>query len=274
MVSSGVADEVDDPEIPNHRAPYREHYTNIAKYREVVTIRDSGIQNKIHQTYRLHYLREVVLSRVLDEGTFGILNGFIFFNQVDIVNHVQNNDTLLVELFTPFKGQTASAEPDTTPLDEKKRDALIFLHQLLVLSKPVQMAGRIALYRGLIDRGLLYVVEWAFRRKEDQILHTASEILTFTLEHDTNAVRNHILKEEDAKTTTLLAEMTGIQGTTENIGLASHLSDSIRSLLDVPSETEVSLNREPCHSLNHIKVLTYPSSRSYSVKKAHWRRTL
>lgn len=198
-----------------------------------------GIQNKIHQTYRLHYLREVVLSRVLDEGTFGILNGFIFFNQVDIVNYVQSNDTLLVELFTPFKGQTASAEPDNTPLDAKKRDALIFLHQLLVLSKPVQMAGRITLYRGLIDRGLLYVVEWAFRRKEDQILHTASEILTFTLEHDTNAVRNHILKEEDAKTTTLLAEITGIQASTENIGLASHLSDSIRSLLDVPSEAEV-----------------------------------
>lgn len=230
----------DDAELPSHRAPYRQHYTNIAKYREVVPIRDPGIQNKIHQTYRLHYLREVVLSRMLDEGTFGILNGIIFFNQVDIINHVQNNDPLLVELLSPFKGQTASAEPDNTPLDEKKRDALLFLHQLLILSKPVQMAGRLALYRGLIDRGLLYVIEWAFRRKEDQILHTASEILTFTLEHDTNAVRNHILKEEDAKTTTLLAEMTGIQASTENIGLASHLSDSIRSLLDVPSETEVS----------------------------------
>lgn len=204
-------------------------------------INDFAIQNKIHQTYRLHYLREVVLSRVLDEGTFGILNGFIFFNQVDIVNHVQNNDGLLVELLFPFKAQTASAEPDESPLDEKKRDALIFLHQLLVLSKPVQMAGRLALYRGLIDRGLLFVCEWALRRREDQILHTASEILTFTLEHDTNAVRNHIIREEEAKTTTLLTEMIGIQGSTENTGLANHLSDSIRTLLDVPSENEVSL---------------------------------
>lgn len=233
--------ETDDPEIPNHRAPYREHFANIAKYREAVRINDFAIQNKIHQTYRLHYLREVVLSRVLDEGTFGILNGFIFFNQVDIVNHVQNNDGLLVELLFPFKAQTASAEPDESPLDEKKRDALIFLHQLLVLSKPVQMAGRLALYRGLIDRGLLFVCEWALRRREDQILHTASEILTFTLEHDTNAVRNHIIREEEAKTTTLLTEMIGIQGSTENTGLANHLSDSIRTLLDVPSENEVSL---------------------------------
>lgn len=206
----------------------------------MVAIRDPIIQNKIHQTYRLHYLREVVLSRVLDEGSFGILNGFIFFNQVDIVTHVQNNDALLVELLAPFKGQTASSAPDDSPLDERKRDAVVFLHQLLVLAKHCQMAARINLYRGLIDRGLLYVCEWAFRRKEDQVLHTASEILTFTLEHDTNAVRNHISKEEESKTTTLLNEIIGIQSTTENIGLASHLSDSIRTLLDVPNETEVS----------------------------------
>jgi protein phosphatase-4 regulatory subunit 3 len=117
----------------------------------------------------------------------------------------------------------------------------MFIHQLLTLAKPIQALARIGLYRGLIDRGLLYVVKWAFRRPEAQILHTASEILTFTLEHDTNAVRNHILKENDAGHTTLVGEMIGIQASTTNIGLASHLSDSIRHLLDMPSETEVSL---------------------------------
>lgn len=83
------------------------------------------------------------------------------------------------------------------------------------------------------------MVEWAFRRREAQILHTASEILTFTLEHDTNAVRSQILKEHDARDTTLLDEMIGIQAVTDNTGLASHLSDSIRHLLDIPHEGEV-----------------------------------
>jgi protein phosphatase-4 regulatory subunit 3 len=159
---------------------------------------------------------------------------------VDIVNHIQNNDSLLVELLSVFKGQTASPIQDDSPLDQKKRDTLMFLHQLFTLAKPLQAIGRIALYRGLIDRGLLHVVEWAFRRREAPILHTASEILTFTLEHDTNAVRHHILKEHDADATTLLAEMIGIQGLTDNTGLASHLSDSIRHLLDIPHEGEVS----------------------------------
>jgi protein phosphatase-4 regulatory subunit 3 len=105
----------------------------------------------------------------------------------------------------------------------------------------MQAMGRIALYRGLIDRGLLHVVEWAFRRREASVLHTASEILTFTLEHDTNAVRNHILKENDNNVTTLFSEIIDIQGSTENTGLASHLTDSIRHLLDMPNETEVRL---------------------------------
>jgi protein phosphatase-4 regulatory subunit 3 len=184
------------------------------------------------------------LSRVLDEGTFGILNGFIYFSQVDIVSHIQNNDALLVELLSVFKGTSALKTSDTaiqddSPLDPKKRDTLMFLHQLFTLAKPLQAIGRIALYRGLIDRGLLYVVEWAFRRREAQILHTASEILTFTLEHDTNAVRSQILKEHDARDTTLLDEMIGIQAITDNTGLASHLSDSIRHLLDIPHEGEV-----------------------------------
>ena len=168
------------------------------------------------------------------------MNGFIYFSQVDIVNHIQNNDPFLVELLSVFKGQTASPIQDDSPLDQTKRDTLMFLHQLFTLAKPLQAIGRIALYRGLIDRGLLHVVEWAFRRREAPILHTASEILTFTLEHDTNAVRNHILKEHDASSTTLLGEMIGIQSVTDNTGLASHLSDSIRHLLDIPHEGEVS----------------------------------
>ena len=184
----------------------------------------------------------------MDEGTFGILNGFIYFSQVDIVNHIQNNDPFLVELLSVFKGQTASPIQDDSPLDQTKRDTLMFLHQLFTLAKPLQAIGRIALYRGLIDRGLLHVVEWAFRRREAPILHTASEILTFTLEHDTNAVRNHILKEHDASSTTLLGEMIGIQSVTDNTGLASHLSDSIRHLLDIPHEGEVSYML-PCQDL-------------------------
>jgi protein phosphatase-4 regulatory subunit 3 len=190
-----------------------------------------------------------VLSRVLDEGTFGILNGFIYFSQVDVVTHIQNNDAFLVELLGIFKNlpvistspSTAESLAENSLSDQKKRDTVMFLHQLFTLAKPMQVMSRLALYRGLVDRGLLHVVEWAFRQREASVLHTASEILTFALEHDTNMVRGHILKEHDAGVPTLLVEIRKVQHATENSGLASHLTDNIRHLLDMPNETEVGL---------------------------------
>ncbi len=181
----------------------------------------------------------MVLARVLDDPTFGILNGFVFFNQVDIINHIQNNDVFLQELFDGFKDASPDF-PSTDPLDERKRDVVLFLHQLMIMGKGVQVPSRLALYRNLLERGLLFVCEWAFRRPEAQLLHAGAEILTLAVEHDVNAVRMHVLREEEAKRRTLIMEIIGLMGTTKNLGLLSQMSDIIRTLMDTGTEGEVS----------------------------------
>ena len=92
-----------------------------------------------------------------------------------------------------------------------------------------------------MDRGLFSVCEWAFRRPEPQMLHAAAESLTLAVEHDVNAVRMHVLKEEEAKRRTLLVEMINLMSTTKNMGLVSQISDSMRTLLETAIEAEVSL---------------------------------
>ncbi len=202
-------------------------------------IKDPNIRSKIHQTYRLLYLKDVVLARVLDDPTFGILNGFVFFNQVDIINHIQNNEAFLIELFTGFKDAFPEADA-AEPLDEWKRDIVMFLHQLMIMGKGVQVPSRLALYRNLMERGLLFVCEWAFLRPEAQLLHAGAEILTLAVEHDVNAVRMHVLKEEEAKRRTLIIEIIGMLGSTKNLGLLSQMSDILRTLMDTGTEGEVS----------------------------------
>lgn len=229
----------DDPDFPTLKASYRQFFQEIAKFRQVVEIRDPNIRNKIHQLFRVQYLRDVVLARMLDDGTFGILNGFVFFTQVDIITHIQGNDAFLTELLSGFK-DGSTGEPDLTePLDERRRDIVLLLNQLMLLGKGVQLPNRLALYRNLVDRGLLFVCEWAFRRSEARLLHAGAEILTFTVEHDVSIVRLHILEENEMKRRTLLVEMIGLLNRTNNLGLMTQTGDSLRTLLDTSSDDSV-----------------------------------
>ncbi len=75
----------------------------------MIDIGDPMIVAKIHQTYRLLYLRDVILARVVDDPTVSILNSFIFFHQNDIVNYCCQNEDFLCELFRVL---TNAKEPE------------------------------------------------------------------------------------------------------------------------------------------------------------------
>ncbi|WWC85689.1 uncharacterized protein L201_000555 [Kwoniella dendrophila CBS 6074] len=237
-----------DPEFPGLKASYRQYFQDTARFRQVVEIKDENIRNKIHQTYRLLYLKDVVLARVLDDPTFNILNGFVFFNQVDIINYIQQNDAFLQQLFSGFHEPPSTSEITKNeggdPVDEKKRDVVMFLHQLMIMGKGVQLPGRLALYRNLVERGLLFVCEWSFKRIESaQLLHAGAEILTLAVEHDSNIVRLHVFKEDDQKRRTLIMEIISLLHSTKNLGLMSQMSDTLRTLLESPPENEAFVAR-------------------------------
>nr|XP_019014382.1 uncharacterized protein I206_00464 [Kwoniella pini CBS 10737]OCF53163.1 hypothetical protein I206_00464 [Kwoniella pini CBS 10737] len=233
-----------DPEFPGLKASYRQYFQDTARFRQVVEIKDDNIRNKIHQTYRLLYLKDVVLARVLDDPTFNILNGFVFFNQVDIINYIQQNDMFLSHLFNGFHEPPPDPEVSKSePLDERKRDVVMFLHQLMTMGKGVQLAGRLTLYRNLVERGLLFVCEWSFRRTEAQLLHAGAEIMTLAVEHDANVVRLHVFKEDEAKRRTLIMEIISLLQSTKNLGLMSQMSDTLRTLLETPPDNEAFVPR-------------------------------
>lgn len=233
--SQNPTDGSDDPEFPTLKASYRAFFRQYSKYREVVQIKDDTIRNKIHQTSRLLYLKDVVLARLLDDPTFNILNSFVFFNQVDITSYIQTDDLLLHELFVDF--QRDEPGQDGT----KKRDLVQFLHQLMIMGKGMQVPNRLALYRTLVDRGLLFACEWAFRQREATILHGGAEILTLAVEHDVNAVRVHVLREEELSRTTLVVEIIGLLQSTQDQGLIQQTVETVKTLLEPGAENEVSL---------------------------------
>ena len=97
-----LASYADDPEFPTMKAAYRDHLADPSHFTQVVPIRSTTLLAKIHQTHRLHYLKDVVLARILEDSTFSMLNSAIYFNEVDIVNEVASDPVFLKELFAVF----------------------------------------------------------------------------------------------------------------------------------------------------------------------------
>jgi protein phosphatase-4 regulatory subunit 3 len=56
---------------------------------EVVPITSAEIRAKIHTTYRIQYLRDVVLPRQLDDATYATLTSLGLFSSVEVIGALQ-----------------------------------------------------------------------------------------------------------------------------------------------------------------------------------------
>lgn len=102
-----------DPEIPfhqEHRAFLREQVL----FKEAIPIRDISLLSKIHQTYRISYIKDVILPRVLDESTLATLNSIIHNNNGAVVFSLKDDNAFIQELFAKLKSpDTPTRTPNT-----------------------------------------------------------------------------------------------------------------------------------------------------------------
>ena len=303
-------------------------------------MRDIAIQRKIHHTYRLQFLKDVVLARALDDSTFNVLNSSIIFNQIDIITHIQQDQCFLrdvVRLFVDeealtggarrimFQGQQIQPSIHSQPLassqhmvislngngdninnkpeplmevDQKpaaapspkpvngvgtvtavngrgggrssscafpppddltaedialRREVIVLLQQLCIMGKNVQMPARMALFRTLVDRGVLFATQWALSLSEKDeankpMISAAGEVLSALLDHDLNGVRGHILKQANAiekdreagkkgsdKAESMLEMTCRILATSKDLTVQSQMGDALKVWMDIPS---------------------------------------
>ncbi|TIA91402.1 hypothetical protein E3P99_01069 [Wallemia hederae] len=226
-----------DPDYPTLKASYRLDLTTTSRYKEVVPISDAGLKSKIHQTYRLLYLKDVILARTLDDSTFTLLNSFVYYNQIDIIKHIQNDKEFLDKLFGIFSDD-ATDSADTAPT--LRQDAVLFLRDLCTMGKNVQIQTRQELYRALVNRNLLDVCKWSIKRNEPILHNTGSEILMIVIDNEPNAVRLYILteanttKEKSKESLTLMQEMCESLDSGRDLGYKNQIAEAIKLLLEPP----------------------------------------
>ncbi|KXN89450.1 hypothetical protein AN958_05612 [Leucoagaricus sp. SymC.cos] len=363
-----------DPDFPTHKANYREFLRQATQFHQPIAIQDLTIQRKIHHTYRLQFLKDVVLARALDDSTFNVLNSCIIFNQIDIISHIQQDQMFLKEIVRLFVDEevltggaqryqmqlqmmhqqqmqqqmqqrlqgpeddsmdvdsvpkptptppTPSSTPSTptppsppiqanssrlpmngalivngrgtpnlvqtnnsrsgaysfAPPDDlseaevnHRREVVLLIQQLCIMGKNVQLPARIALFRILVDRGILFAVQWAMNLPESieankQMIAAGGEILAALLDHDLNGVRGHVLKQVMAiekeraagkrgadKAETLLEMVCRLLARSKDLAVQCLVGDALKVWMDTPSGDVPGAVGEASHAVAAPKI--------------------
>ena len=65
---------------------------------------------KIHSTFRLGYIKDAILPRVLDDVTFAALHSMMLFNHIEILTDLQQDPAFFRDLFARLRAGDASSE--------------------------------------------------------------------------------------------------------------------------------------------------------------------
>jgi protein phosphatase-4 regulatory subunit 3 len=213
-----------DPDFPSHKANHRQWLNNQGRYKEVVRIQDEHVRRKIHITYRLQYLKDVVLARILDDPTFSVLNSLIFFNQVDIVQHLHTTPGFMMDLFAIFH------DPHQQPL--RKKEAVLFIQQCCAIAKNLQPPARQGLYVHFLKEGLLPAINFGMRHRDVSVRVGATDILVSMIDHDPSLVRQTIYEQIQKRLQPLTDTLIDLLLVEVDLGVKSQISEALKVLLD------------------------------------------
>lgn len=209
-----------DPEVSHvqhHRNFLKEHVV----FKEAIPIKDSLVLSKIHQTYRVGYLKDVVLARLLDEATVANLNSIIHANNAVVVSLLKDDSTFIQELFVRLRSPTTSAE--------SKKNLVYFLHEFCSLSKSLQMVQQLRLFRDLMNEGIFDIITEALQNQDKKLVLTGTDILILFLNQDPNLLRSYVVRQEGIPLLGLL-----VKGMITDFGedMNCQFHEILRSLLD------------------------------------------
>ncbi|XP_063831453.1 serine/threonine-protein phosphatase 4 regulatory subunit 3 isoform X1 [Ostrinia nubilalis] len=228
-----------DPSLPQPKK-HREYLRELAKFREAIPIKNQDLLAKIHQTYRVQYIQDIVLPTptVFEDNLLSTLSSFIFFNKVEIVKLIEEDEKFLTDL---FKLLIDEKTPDT-----KRRDLVLFLKEFCNFSQNLQPQDKDVFYKTLVSLGILPALEITLSI-DDQKTKTASiDILTYIVEFSPSVVRDYTLQqanntEEEQMLLNIVIEQM-LRDRDPELGGAVQLMGVLRILLD-PESMLASVNK-------------------------------
>lgn len=251
-----------DPLLPPGSS-YRRHRDFLlkAQFREPIPITKPEILSKIHLNYRMTYIKDVILLRYLDDPTMSSINSIIFFNNVALITGLTGDEPWMKAFFaemhklagwSPRQNNSymstlkrkANDEADELEVLEKafqRKNLFLFLQELCMLGKSLQANLREDFYASLNEYGMFRAIEDALSascpsaQDELWLWLAVADVLTNSLNHDPNLLRNYIHSRLTVPTSLLGCLIDAVVAPSVDSGLADQLAQIVRMVLDPES---------------------------------------
>jgi len=212
-----------DPEVPAcSRVYHRKYLKENTSFCEVIHFDDPTIVIKIRQTFYLQYIKDTVCARFLDDASSATINSMIFFNELDILTYIQNDDAFQVKIFEELGNSEDGSE--------KRRQILGLLQDILTLSKNITSGNRIELFRNLKAHGLFEYFHITLNDPNIASRLATAEIIGMTLVQDPSLLRSFLCTQRPAL---LLPALLNHFISDEDTGLMILICDILKALCDI-----------------------------------------
>mmetsp|Transcript_6312 Transcript_6312/g.13255 ORF Transcript_6312/g.13255 Transcript_6312/m.13255 type:complete len:758 (+) Transcript_6312:100-2373(+) len=214
--------EYDDGLCESKRILHRQFLAGTVEYKEPVKIEDAKLKERIHMNYRLMYLKDCALPRVLDDGAFACLSQIIFSNTDIILKELQASTSFLDLLFEQMA---------------KDDQCLSFVRELFAVSRTMIAINRPSILDSMGQRGLLPVLYSRLSVKATteasrMVRNAAMDILQVALTHHVAMVRKHVADEAaESGRSPFLAMLIQLL-TDEDCGIQGQAADGLRLFVD------------------------------------------
>eukprot|EP00041_Stephanoeca_diplocostata_P024368 m.616145 g.616145 ORF g.616145 m.616145 type:complete len:920 (+) comp22512_c0_seq2:374-3133(+) len=171
------------------RVRHRDFLKNKAVFKDVLAIDDKEMIEQIHSSYRIRYIRDVILSGMLDDMLQSTLASYIYYCTVEVHQKLREHPDFLTTVMRALR--------DTTKSPEAYRDSVLFLKDLCTLPRsfPGSMASA-CLLDGLVEQGLLSMYSVWMAMPDKKLRLTALEVLNVYVSDKLSVVRQAIIKNQ------------------------------------------------------------------------------
>mmetsp|Transcript_31052 Transcript_31052/g.41037 ORF Transcript_31052/g.41037 Transcript_31052/m.41037 type:complete len:785 (-) Transcript_31052:262-2616(-) len=178
-----------DPEL-RQRGEHRKFLAEKVNFKQVIPIEDPELKAKIHQNFRITFLKDVLLRPMMDDAYVSTLNSLTFFNNSEIIQALHQDSDYLKRLFNLFLAKDTSKE--------SKSDVLAFLREMFSMSKTLQPSVREQFYRYVQNECPFYdifVMVLADGTSTVPERMCCMEVMSASLFHDPSLLRNYVLQK-------------------------------------------------------------------------------
>jgi len=181
-----------DPDFPQYKSNHRTFLKDETKFKEILPLKDEHIKKLIKKTFKLQFLKDVVLARLLDDPTFNLISTLIHFNQVEIIEFLEKG-SFIDELFKLYQEENVEDSEDSVI---RKREGIKLLHQFILIAKNLQPHQKTSFFKSLIKKGLFKTINFVMKDDSIEIRVIGTELIVTIIEHDVLLI-NGVLDDEE-----------------------------------------------------------------------------